>query len=97
MGSVYFSDPAMLVLNVCRSSNKWSANNAAIPIGDTDNMVVCDLDSDINWQPDYPMNDYRSIKEEFFVVVEICTHLGGVPHYKPDDRIEVKQASFFCT
>ncbi|WP_370239328.1 hypothetical protein [Neptunomonas phycophila] len=67
MGSVYFSDPALLVLNVGSSSNKWSANNAAIPVEGADNMVVCDLDSDINWQPDNPMNDYRSIKEEFFL------------------------------
>ncbi len=55
-----------------------------------------DPDSEVNQQPDYAKNGYRSIKEEFFVAVAICTHLGCVPNYEPDGRAEVKHALFFC-
>lgn len=55
-----------------------------------------DPDSAINQQPDYTMNEFRSIKKEIFVAVGICTHLGCVPHYEPDGRAEVKHALFFC-
>ena len=33
-----------------------------------------DPDSQVDQQPDYAKNDYRSIKEELFVAVGICTH-----------------------
>ena len=55
-----------------------------------------DPDSKFNQQPEYAKNTYRSIKEEFFVAVGICTHLGCVPNYEPDGRAEVKHALFFC-
>ena len=35
-------------------------------------------------QPDYARNAYRSIREEYLVVVAICTHLGCVPSFRPD-------------
>ena len=35
-------------------------------------------------QPGYAQNDYRSIKEDFLVVIGICTHLGCVPTFRPD-------------
>jgi ubiquinol-cytochrome c reductase iron-sulfur subunit len=43
-----------------------------------------DPDSDTMQQPDYAKNWHRSIKEEFLVVVGICTHLGCVPLFEPD-------------
>ncbi|MBG58480.1 MAG: ubiquinol-cytochrome c reductase iron-sulfur subunit [Porticoccus sp.] len=55
-----------------------------------------DPDSEVNQQPEYAKNSYRSIKEEYFVAVGICTHLGCVPNYEPDGRAEVKHALFFC-
>lgn len=55
-----------------------------------------DPDSEVNQQPDYAKNTYRSIKKEVFVAVGICTHLGCVPNYEPDGRAEVKHALFFC-
>lgn len=44
---------------------------------DPDSMVVTQ-------QPDYAQNDYRSIQEEFLVVIGICTHLGCVPTFRPE-------------
>lgn len=35
-------------------------------------------------QPLYAKNIYRSIKPEFFVAVGVCTHLGCIPNYRPD-------------
>jgi len=43
-----------------------------------------DPDSDVDMQPEYCKNIYRSRKPEYFVAVGICTHLGCVPTYRPD-------------
>jgi ubiquinol-cytochrome c reductase iron-sulfur subunit len=43
-----------------------------------------DPDSDNLQKPEYAKNWHRSIKEEFLVVVGICTHLGCVPLYDPN-------------
>jgi len=40
--------------------------------------------SDESDQPAYAKNEYRSIKEEYLVVVGICTHLGCSPTYRPE-------------
>lgn len=43
-----------------------------------------DPNSDDPQQPAYAKNQHRSIKEEYLVVVGLCTHLGCVPTYRPD-------------
>lgn len=35
-------------------------------------------------QPDYVDNKARSIRDEFFIVIGICTHLGCIPTFRPD-------------
>jgi ubiquinol-cytochrome c reductase iron-sulfur subunit len=40
--------------------------------------------SDVDQQPDYAKNIYRSIKPEYLVLVGICTHLGCAPAYRPN-------------
>jgi len=35
-------------------------------------------------QPDYAQNEFRSVEEEYLVVIAICTHLGCVPSFRPD-------------
>lgn len=35
-------------------------------------------------QPDYAQNHFRSIKDEYLILVGLCTHLGCVPTYRPD-------------
>lgn len=37
-----------------------------------------------NQQPDYALNSHRSIRDEYFIVVSICTHLGCVPTFRPE-------------
>jgi len=54
----------------------------------------------VDQQPDYAVNEYRSIKPEILVVISSCTHLGCVP----TSRFEVAPADlgpdwvggFFC-
>ena len=44
-----------------------------------------DPESDnLDQQPDYARNEYRSIKPELLVLVGICTHLGCSPTYFPE-------------
>ena len=49
-------------------------------------------------QPDYAKNPYRSIKEEYLVVVGLCTHLGCSPKYRPEvGFIDAEwEGGFFC-
>jgi ubiquinol-cytochrome c reductase iron-sulfur subunit len=49
-------------------------------------------------QPAYAQNEYRSIKEEFIVMLGICTHLGCAPTYKPDEGslISGLPGGYFC-
>jgi ubiquinol-cytochrome c reductase iron-sulfur subunit len=35
-------------------------------------------------QPAYAKGEYRSIKEEFLVLLAVCTHLGCAPKYRPE-------------
>lgn len=48
------------------------------------NNELRDPDSKDDQQPLYAQNIYRSIKQEFFVAIGICTHLGCVPTFRPD-------------
>ena len=62
--------------------------------------VLRDPDSDNLQQPDYAKNWHRSLKEEFLVVVGICTHLGCVPLFYPNPDASTPAPNwpggFFC-
>ena len=45
-----------------------------------------DPDSEIDQQPEYARNEYRSIREDILVTMAICTHLGCIPRYHPQGR-----------
>lgn len=73
--------------------SKESVNNLA-KINDR----LRDPQSNEQQQPIYAKNIHRSIKEDIFVVVGICTHLGCVPLYKPK-KGEIDSSwigGFFC-
>ena len=60
-----------------------------------------DPDSDnLDQQPDYARNEYRSIKPELLVLVGICTHLGCSPTFRPEMISEPFDAQwkggFYC-
>lgn len=43
-----------------------------------------DPNSEASVQPDYAKGEYRSIKEEYLVLLAVCTHLGCAPKYIPE-------------
>jgi len=45
--------------------------------------VVDDPASDESTQPEYAKNEFRAIKDEYLVLIGICTHLGCLPEYRP--------------
>ncbi|RKT44576.1 ubiquinol-cytochrome c reductase iron-sulfur subunit [Thiocapsa rosea] len=61
---------------------------------------LVDPASDLPQQPEYCQNATRSIKEQYFVVIGICTHLGCSPTFRPefapDDMGAAWRGGFFC-
>lgn len=61
---------------------------------------VADPQSKKKMQPPYAANEFRSIKEEYLVVVGICTHLGCSPVGKFAKQAEAFdpnwQGGFYC-
>ncbi len=59
-----------------------------------------DPDSNESIQPEYTKNSFRSVNDEYLVVVGICTHLGCAPLYRPavgsPDMMEGWMGGFFC-
>jgi len=64
------------------------------------NDDVSDPKSDESAQPEYAKNEYRALKEEFFVVIGICTHLGCSPNFVlKEDGANIStdwKGGFFC-
>ena len=57
-----------------------------------------DPDSKEPQQPKYITEPYRSIKPEFLVLIGICTHLGCVPLFRPEEGSVQPdwKGGFFC-
>lgn len=49
---------------------------------------VRDPKSEVDQQPNYARNEYRSIKPEYLIVLGICTHLGCSPKYVVESESE---------
>jgi ubiquinol-cytochrome c reductase iron-sulfur subunit len=62
--------------------------------------ILKDPNSVADQQPPYAQNQYRSIKEEYLVLVGICTHLGCSPQFLEDgafsEYAEGVENGFFC-
>lgn len=61
---------------------------------------LVDPASAVPQQPGYCQNPTRSVKEQYFVVIGICTHLGCSPTFRPefapDDMGSDWRGGFFC-
>jgi ubiquinol-cytochrome c reductase iron-sulfur subunit len=57
-----------------------------------------DPNSDESKQPSYAKSEFRSIKDEFLVLLAVCTHLGCAPQYKPEVGAVSQDwlGGFFC-
>ncbi len=64
-----------------------------------DEGLLRDPNSDVDQQPPYARNRYRSIKPEILVLVGICTHLGCIPTYRPDPNSVQRgwPGGFYCS
>jgi ubiquinol-cytochrome c reductase iron-sulfur subunit len=49
----------------------------------------------VTQQPEYALNQHRSIKKEYLVLLSWCTHLGCSPTYKPEVKADW-QGGFIC-
>lgn len=60
--------------------------------------TVADPMSAESIQPDSCANEYRSIKEEYLVVLGLCTHLGCAPKHRPEVGTVTNDwlGGFFC-
>jgi len=62
--------------------------------------TLVDPKSEMDQQPSYAKNEWRSIKPEYLVLIGICTHLGCSPTYRPDiapaDLGPDWHGGFFC-
>jgi ubiquinol-cytochrome c reductase iron-sulfur subunit len=64
--------------------------------------VVADPESDVEQQPEYAKNEYRSIKPEYLIVLGVCTHLGCSPTYVRREEADTHnlgsewKGGFFC-
>jgi ubiquinol-cytochrome c reductase iron-sulfur subunit len=65
-----------------------------------DSELLSDPASEESLQPEYATNAWRSTKEEYLIMVGLCTHLGCVPSYVPepggDGLGEDWVGGFFC-
>ncbi|MSP96737.1 MAG: ubiquinol-cytochrome c reductase iron-sulfur subunit [Betaproteobacteria bacterium] len=64
------------------------------------NANVADPNSEVLQQPGYAKNEFRSIKDEYAVLVGVCTHLGCSPQMKSGEaRAEMGAdwvGGFYC-
>jgi ubiquinol-cytochrome c reductase iron-sulfur subunit len=45
---------------------------------------VADPKSEVDHQPSYCKNEWRSLKKEWWIAIGICTHLGCSPTFRPE-------------
>lgn len=77
-------EPGMLLTVEWRGKPVWVLHRTAAMLKrlpDTDDEVV-DPKSKVPMQPAYAVNEYRSIKPDYLVLIGICTHLGCSPSQK---------------
>jgi len=62
---------------------------------------LSDPESQKSVQPEYAVNEARSVKPEFMIMLGVCTHLGCAPQFRPDVGAtdlggDEWQGGFFC-
>ncbi len=74
-------EPGQMLSVEWRGQPAWILNRTPEMLDKLPGMVdlIVDPDSLESIQPDYAKNKTRSIKEQYLVLIGICTHLGCVP------------------
>lgn len=96
-------EPGQLIRDIYRRKPIWIIRRTPEMIGTLSQLKskLRDPNSEENsQQPAFAQNEFRSIKEEYLVLIGICTHLGCSPEYKPEAGAEGLGANwlggFYC-
>ncbi|GAA0354013.1 ubiquinol-cytochrome c reductase iron-sulfur subunit [Bowmanella denitrificans] len=95
-------EPGQLLRIEWRSKPVWIVRRTPELLAELANHEdqLKDPNSDEPQQPEFAHNRYRSLKEEYLVLVGICTHLGCSPqHLKGgafEEQVEGVPDGFFC-
>jgi len=95
------AEPGQIVRVKWRGKPVWVVRRTPDMLEELGNIEdrLRDPKSEEPQQPAYAQNQYRSIKDEFFVAVGICTHLGCSPSYLSNgmgEHVEGVESGFFC-
>lgn len=80
-------EPGALMTVAWRGKPVWLVNRTAQNLKDlpkNDPRLRDPKSAVASQQPPYCVNEHRSIKPNYLVMVGICTHLGCSPTYRPD-------------
>ena len=94
--------PGQLLTVEWRGKPVWIVRRTEQALGSLASVSsqLSDPDSNEEQQPEYAKNESRAIKDEYLVVIGICTHLGCSPTYRPDiaasDLGSDWEGGFFC-
>lgn len=96
-------EPGQMITVEWRGKPVYVVRRTAETIANLEKMndLVRDPNSEEPQQPEYAKNATRAIKEEFLVLLGLCTHLGCAPMYRPEVGAadlggDEWQGGFFC-
>ncbi|MBY6187216.1 ubiquinol-cytochrome c reductase iron-sulfur subunit [Marinobacter hydrocarbonoclasticus] len=94
-------EPGQMLRVEWRGKPVWIVRRTDKVLANLDTLAnqLRDPGSDEPQQPEYAKNPYRSIKDEYFIAVGLCTHLGCSPTYLPksfEQQVEGVESGFFC-
>ncbi len=79
-------EPGSMMTVAWRGKPVWILHRTKQNLADlkTLDSQLRDPNSEVDHQPPYCKNEYRSRKPEYLIVIGICTHLGCSPTYRPE-------------
>lgn len=95
-------EPGQLVRVMWRSKPVWVVRRTPELLASLDKHEdqLRDPNSEVEQQPAFAQNRHRSLKDEYLVLVGICTHLGCSPQHLADGAFEQYAEGiaegFFC-
>jgi len=96
-------EPGQRITAKWRGQPVWIVRRTTSMLDDLKNFnadLLRDPGSEDSQQPEYAMNAWRSAKEEYLILVGLCTHLGCSPSFVPEPGVEAMGADwvggFFC-
>lgn len=95
-------EPGQLIRVIWRSQPVWVVRRKPELLASLSQLddILKDPNSEVEQQPEFAKNQYRSLKEEYLILVGICTHLGCSPQHLADGAFaqyaEGISEGFFC-